>query len=143
MKLLNKNTDYALRALATLASAGDGGLLSSSAIAKTQHIPLQFLRRILHTLQEGGYVQSKEGKAGGVRLARKPAAITVAEIIRLFQGPLELSECMFRRRLCNNRSTCVLRHKIKEIEAGVARQFEGITVQSLLTDIAKGGGNAA
>jgi Rrf2 family protein len=138
MKLLNKNTDYALRALATLASAGSDKMLSSAEISSAQHIPLQFLRRILHTLVEGGYITAQEGKFGGVKLDKPAYKITVAEIIRLFQGPLELSECMFRRKLCHNRATCVLRHKIKAIEMSVALQFEGITVQSLLDDINKG-----
>jgi len=139
MKLLTKNTDYAVRALLTLALAPKGEFVPSSAIAGAQAIPLPFLRRILHTLLEAGFVEAQEGKGGGTRLARTPDRISVGELIRVFQGPVEISQCLFRRRFCRNRSTCVLRHRLKGIEARLADEFESITIKNLLDDLKRGG----
>jgi Rrf2 family protein len=134
MKLLTKETDYAARAVMNLAKQADG-FLSSRDISAQENIPLHFLRRILQALIKAGYVESKEGVTGGVRLKAKPGDIKIADLIRLFQGDIELAECMFKKRICSNRKTCVLRKRIKRIESMVTREFEGITVQDLLQDL--------
>ena len=96
-----------------LAQQTGRGFVSSSALAGADGIPLRFLRRILRDLLRAKMIEAKEGLRGGVRLARRPEKITVAEVIELFQGPVQLSRCMFRSRLCGNRGSCVLRRRIQ------------------------------
>ena len=134
MKLLTKETDYAIRATMNLARHHDG-LVSSRDISKHEGIPLQFLRRILQSLIKGGLVQSKEGANGGVSLKADPGDIRIADLIRLFQGNIQLTECMFRKKLCSNRKSCVLRKRIKRIEDMVTREFESLTIRDLLRDL--------
>ena len=134
MKLLTKQTDYAVRSAVYMARRSNG-FVSSREIAEGERIPLHFLRRILQRLIQGGVAESKEGAGGGVRLKALPGKIRVADLIRLFQGDIRLSECMFRRKLCSNRSTCVLRKRIKGIEKMVAKAFEGITIGDLIHDL--------
>jgi Rrf2 family protein len=134
MKLLTKETDYAIRAAMNLARRGDG-FASSRSISTQEKIPLHFLRRILQTLIKGGLVESKEGVAGGFRLRAAADDISIARLIRLFQGNIELSQCMFRRRICSNRKTCVLKKRIAAIESMVEREFEDMTVGDLLRDL--------
>ncbi len=134
MKLLTKESDYAIRALLLLARQ-PGKHVSSSAIAKAEHLPLQFLRRILRVLTKAGYVETKEGVAGGVMLIQPPGEIALSEIISLFQGVIQFTECLFRKKLCHNRATCVLRHRIMKIEETVSREFRDITIETLLNDL--------
>lgn len=134
MKLLTKQTDYAIRAVLGLARQGDG-FVSSRDIAREEEIPLQFLRRILQMLIKAGIVESREGAAGGVSLGAHPTDIRIADLIRLFQGDIQLAECMFRKRICSNRKTCVLRKRIKRIENMVTREFENLTIADLLADL--------
>jgi len=134
MKLVTKQSDYAVRALLALARA-DGQYLSTRALAAQERIPLAFLRRILQTLASAGVVATREGVGGGVRLAKRPARIRLSDVIRLMQGPVQLTECLFRKRLCHNRSQCVLRHRILRIEQLVTREFDAITLQTLLHDM--------
>ena len=54
-------------------------------------------------------LETREGKSGGVRLVKKPVSITVLQLIELFDGKPELADCTFRKKLCPNRKTCVLR----------------------------------
>jgi Rrf2 family protein len=136
MKLLNKGTDYAVRALLGLA-VSRGELTTARELSAGQNIPYQFLRRILSKLIEEGYVSAKEGASGGVRLAVKPEKIGLMDVLRIFQGEIVLSECMFRKKMCANRATCVLRKRIKSIEQKVAGEFEGITLGTLLKDLGK------
>jgi len=133
MKLLTKNTDYAVRALLVLGKK-PGEYISARDISKQQGIPYQYMRKILGTLIKKGLVVSREGGKGGFRIKKDPAGIKVADVITAFQGDIELSECMFRKKLCAKRASCVLREKIMEIESMVAERFRGITIKSLLKE---------
>jgi len=134
MKVLNKETDYAVRALISLGMKPDGWV-SARSISDEQAIPYQFLRRILQELIRSGLVESKEGAGGGVRLGKSPEEIGVAEVIEIFQGKVQISECMFRKQLCSNRANCVLRHEIMRIERMVSEEFSKVTVGKLISDL--------
>ena len=136
MKLLTKHTDYAIRALLELAGS-KGEFLSARQIAKQQHVPYQFLRQILQELIKNKLVISKEGREGGFRIDKDPDLISIVDIIAIFQGNIQLSECMFRKKLCANRSNCVLRKQINRIEKLVTEEFEDVTIGNLLKDLKK------
>lgn len=136
MQLINKNIDYAVRALLYLALQKER-LVPSREIAEKEGIPLQFIRRILQALKKGGYIITKEGVQGGHRLQQAADAISVRQVIELFHGTFALSECMFRKKLCPNRGKCVLRKRIKAIEKTVADEFNGITIATLAADIGR------
>ena len=57
-------------------------------LATAQAIPHKFLENILADLRNGGLVASQRGADGGYRLARPPAEITVADVIRVVEGPI-------------------------------------------------------
>jgi Rrf2 family cysteine metabolism transcriptional repressor len=134
MHLINKDTDYAVRALLVLAGA-QGEYVSSRQIAEVQEIPLPFVRRILQILVREKLAESREGKRGGVRLIKDPGMIRLSDVIRMFQGEIQLSDCMFRKKLCPNRPNCVLRRRLGVIEQKMIDEFKWITIQALLNDI--------
>jgi Rrf2 family protein len=84
---VSAKVDYALRAAAELAASKDGPVKGEQ-IASAQGIPLKFLENILLELRHHGLVQSQRGAEGGYWLARAPAEITLAEVIRAVEGPL-------------------------------------------------------
>ncbi len=137
MKLLTKNSDYAIRALLVLAANKDS-YLSARDIAKKQDIPYQFLRRILQELIKKKLVLSKEGGKGGFKLNKNPASINIVDIIKIFQGEIQFSECVFRKQVCCNKSTCVLRKEIKRIEKVIDKEFRGVSIAKLLKNTKKG-----
>ncbi len=130
MKVITKRTDYAIRALLVLAANRDG-FISAKRISQLEKIPHQFLRGVLQRLVGSGIVESKEGFGGGVKLSKDPAEVKVIEIIRIFQGEIEFSPCIFRGIECPNRQTCVLRSEIKRIESLVEKEFEELTIKKL------------
>jgi Rrf2 family protein len=79
--------DYAIRALAELASA-DGGPVKAEQLADRQEIPLKFLRGILTDLRRSRIVRSHRGPDGGFILARPAEEIALADIFRAIDGPL-------------------------------------------------------
>src|SRR4051795_13037390 len=84
---ISAKADYAVRAAVELAAAG-GGPVKGEAIARAQGISARFLENILGELRHAGLVRSQRGSEGGYWLARDPATISVAEVIRAVEGPL-------------------------------------------------------
>jgi Rrf2 family cysteine metabolism transcriptional repressor len=96
MKISYK-TDYALKAILDLAVQSDSGkAVSITDIAGRQDIPVPFLEQIMLLLKKAGVVQSKTGKGGGFILLKKPEEVSVGEIVRLIEGPIEPIACGVR-----------------------------------------------
>jgi Rrf2 family protein len=87
---LNARVDYALRAVVELASAlGSASRpVTAERIAAGQDIPPKFLESILLQLRRGGVVNSQRGPEGGYWLARPADEISLADVIRVIDGPL-------------------------------------------------------
>jgi Rrf2 family protein len=84
---LSARVDYALRAVIELATAAEGPL-TAERIAKAQEIPPKFLESILLQLRRGGVVHAQRGPEGGYWLARPAGEISLADVIRIIDGPL-------------------------------------------------------
>lgn len=91
MKLTSR-CEYALLALVYLARNQTGEYIPVQTIALAQQIPPRFLEQILLILRRANYVHSTKGKRGGFMLYRRPEGISLAEIIRLFDGALAPTE---------------------------------------------------
>lgn len=84
---LTARVDYALRAVCALAAA-QPHLLTSDQIAESESVPHRFLETILTELRRGGLVTSRRGPDGGHLLVADPAALSIADVIRVVDGPL-------------------------------------------------------
>lgn len=91
MKLTTRS-EYSLLALVYLARNKDNGFISIDTIAKAQRIPPKFLEQLMLSLKRAHYLRSVKGQRGGYSLAKEPEQITLAEIIRLFDGALAPTE---------------------------------------------------
>ena len=89
---LTSRCEYALLALIYLARNQAGEYITVQTIASAQKIPPRFLEEILLTLRRANYVHSTKGKKGGFKLSKSPEGISLAEIIRLFDGALAPTE---------------------------------------------------
>ncbi|MDG4771782.1 MULTISPECIES: RrF2 family transcriptional regulator [Micromonosporaceae] len=88
---LSARVDYALRAAAELAVAAAASarvVLTAEQVARAQGIPPKFLEGILLQLRRAGVVQAQRGPDGGYWLARPAEQISLAELIRVIDGPL-------------------------------------------------------
>ncbi len=85
---LTTRSEYALLALIYLARYDSSEFITVDTIAKAQDIPRAYLEQILRALKQARLVTSTKGQHGGFRLARGADEITIAEIIRLFDGAL-------------------------------------------------------
>jgi Rrf2 family transcriptional regulator, cysteine metabolism repressor len=88
---LTSRSEYALLALIYLARNQEG-YIPVHTIAAAQQIPPKFLEQILLDLRRAKFLHSMKGKGGGYRLGKPAEQITLAEIIRLFDGALASTE---------------------------------------------------
>lgn len=100
---LSARVDYALRAVTELAAAqltaagapaNDAGQvvaaqpMTAERLASAQAIPAKFLESILVQLRRGGIVTAQRGPDGGYWLTRLASEISLADVIRVIDGPL-------------------------------------------------------
>ncbi len=91
MKLTTRS-EYGLLALVYLARHESEGFISIETIATAQGIPPKFLEQLVLALKRAHFLRSAKGQKGGYELAKKPDQISLAEIIRLFDGALAPTE---------------------------------------------------
>jgi len=131
MKLITRDTDYAVRALCYIANH-KGKVVAVRLLVKELRIPRPFLRKILQVLNKKGILKSSKGQRGGFVLAKPANEIFLIELLKIFQGPLELSACLFKKKICPDRNICALRQKISNIEKYVISELKVINIESLL-----------
>jgi Rrf2 family protein len=144
MRQLSKRTQYSLRALYALArSYGEGPVLIAH-LAEEEAIPRKFLEQILLSLKASGLVESKKGKGGGYALVRPPDQITVADVIRMMEGPLAPLPCASETRFrkcdeCIDIETCGTRMVMREVRDAIACILDQTTLAMVCqkVDVAK------
>lgn len=130
MKLITRDTDYAVRILSAVANKKSSSARAAE-LSKELDIPLSYVRKILQMLAKKGPLKSYKGKGGGFTLSLDPKQILIIDIINIFQGPLSLGECLFKKRICHNQAECALRKIILDIEDTVKNKLNNVTLASL------------
>lgn len=136
--MLSSKAKYALRAALVLAEeAPGGGWTSSFEIAERESIPHKFLEAILVQLRDRGLIDSRRGPNGGHRLAVPANELSIAEILRIMDGPLALTPCASRTQFracddCVDVRTCRIRHLMQRVRDATAGVLEGCSLADLV-----------
>jgi len=130
VKLITRNTDYALRALCYMSKHQD--IISVDELVNKLGVPRPFMRKILQRLNQERILASYKGQGGGFKLKLKPDRIYMIQIMRIFQGNVGLNGCFLKKGICPDKVRCVLRKKIHAIEDSVFRQLGKINIVSLI-----------
>jgi Rrf2 family protein len=125
-------------ALTRLAREYGKGAMLISELAKNEKLPQRFLENILLELKKSGILGSKLGKSGGYYLLRHPKNVTLAEIVRKFEGPVTFLYCVSKEayrpcEFCKDENTCNIRKVFKEISDTTFEKLEKATLESLIT----------
>jgi Rrf2 family protein len=92
--MLSKKCQYALHALLYMVEHEQMDRLTIQQIADQKNIPKKFLETILMDLKTAGVLGSKKGKMGGYYFKKKPADVSVLEVIRLMDGAVAMLPCV-------------------------------------------------
>jgi Rrf2 family protein len=131
MKLITRNTDYAVRALCFIAQSKKKKVTVEE-LVRVLEIPGPFLRKILQILNKKKLLKSYKGQNGGFSLTKLQDKILLTDLMKIFQGPLKLNECIFKKQVCPNIKTCKLKKKIDKIEKCVISELKSVSLAYLL-----------
>jgi len=131
---LTARSEYALLALVYLGRQKPEDPVSADTIACAQGIPPKFLEQILLTLKRAKYLRSTKGQRGGYQLAKPVDAVTLAEIVRLFDGalaPTESTSRYFYKPSPIERERRLLR-VFREVRDLVSNRLEAATIADMI-----------
>ena len=104
-------------------------------IAKKKKIPLKFLENILLELRKAGILESKKGKGGGYFFKVEPKDISLAQIMRLIEGPIALLPCVslnfYQKCKDCDEKKCGLNRVMKQVRDNTLAVLENKTVCDL------------
>ncbi|MBF0478060.1 MAG: Rrf2 family transcriptional regulator [Candidatus Omnitrophica bacterium] len=131
MKLINKNTDYAVQAIYYIAQKSPD-IVSTVEVEEKLGLPRPFIRKILQILTKAEILSSSKGNKGGFTISRPLSDIYLLDLMQLFQGRIAFTDCSFQKKVCPNAGHCPLRRRIKTIEETVINELKGVTLKELL-----------
>lgn len=130
MRLTNF-TNYAMRIL-QFAALRDPDHVRMEDVARAHGISRHHLLKAANVLAQHGYLIVIRGRGGGVRLARDPSAMTVAEIVRLTEGPIELVECFnAETNTCPLIGVCKLSAALQTATRAFMAELENVTIADI------------
>ena len=130
---LSVKSDYAARAVLGLARhSPSGAAVRVEDLATEQNVPPNYLVQILIELKAQGIARSLRGKEGGYLLARPPAQITLADVLRAVHGTVFDTPA-----LADPACPPELRRAWQKLQRGMETTAESITFQQLLDDSAE------
>jgi Rrf2 family iron-sulfur cluster assembly transcriptional regulator len=139
MLRINRQTDYAVRVILSLAQRDEATRLSSKEIQREMLIPKSFMGRIVAQLAQAGLVTTFTGRDGGLQLQRPASQITLKDIVEAFEGPVLLSECMQSKGEddCPFRGNCPVRSKWGRVQVAMLQEMASVTMASLVNESAE------
>lgn len=136
--MISKKTKYAINALVYLARENNKNEpVQISRIAESEHIPRKFLESILLDLRNAGMLHSKKGKMGGYYLQQSPEEINIADVMRLFDGPIALLPCVAYKYYekcdeCINENICGIRSVFADVRKQTVQMLKKATLAEII-----------
>jgi Rrf2 family protein len=129
---ISKTSKYALQGLLYLARHREKGFVKIDVISKEESIPVNYLRKIFQQLIKNRVVESVVGPRGGVKLPDGPNDISLAQVIKIFDGEPTFNECsLFGTTGCTQLLNCPLHGECFNYDKGVWERLEKYKVDQL------------
>ncbi len=135
MKLSTKGR-YGVKAMFELAlHYGETDPLAIKVIAENQDISESYLEQLFGTLRKAGLITSTRGAQGGYELSRSPENITIADILNVLEGPIEVSDCLVDdEATCSRMNYCATRLLWQKISDSIGQVINSTTLQDVVND---------
>lgn len=139
-RMITQKMKYALKALLVLADEAASPRaepLTIEEIARRSGTPKRFLEHILLEVRNLGVISSTRGRAGGYVLARRPAEVSLSELLRAIDGPIAPLACLSRRAYqrcedCTDEAACRIRKVFAEVFWSYLVILESLTLEDML-----------
>jgi len=108
------------------------GTFSMKEIATTQHIPVNYLAKIMRKLVTRGIVRSMVGPDGGYILRKSPREINLREVYEAIEGELRIIDCMEKDKICFLYETCPQLPVWDRVRVSMIKILEDTTIDDML-----------
>ena len=130
MRLTTKGR-FAVTAMLDLALHGADGPVPLAGIAERQKISLSYLEQLFGKLRRRALVESVRGPGGGYHLARDASQLSVADIVRAVEEPLDSTQCGGRENCLDSRR-CMTHDLWEELNTTVYGFLAGVKLSHLV-----------
>lgn len=127
--MLSQTAEYALRAMARLAQAGEQPE-SADQLAQRTQVPRRYLHKVLQDLVRAELVRSRPGPGGGYSLARLPETISILDVVNAVAPLQRIRHCPLG--LPSHTRLCPLHRELDQAYAATERSFARVTIGQLL-----------
>jgi Rrf2 family protein len=130
MLRFTKRADYGLMAIHYIASNDGLGAVSAKRIAEEFGIPPELLAKILQRLAKRRLIVSQNGPKGGYVLTRRPADISVGEVVRALEGPISIVSCLDHGG-CPQELRCNLKRPVQKLQTAISHLLDSMSLTEL------------
>lgn len=130
MRLTTKGR-FAVTAMIDLGMHQQRGPVTLAGISERQKISLSYLEQLFGRLRRQGIVDSVRGPGGGYTMARPMTEITVADIIRAVDEPIDATQCGGMGN-CRDDRECMTHELWTKLNEHIYRYLEGVDLASLV-----------
>ena len=139
---LSDGVEWGLHCCTLLALLPPDAALPASRLAEFHGVPPAYLAKHLQALSRVGIVESAPGPRGGYRLARRPADITVLEVVEAVEDDTQAFRCSEIRQRGpaalgpeSYRKPCGIARVMGRAEAAWRRELSSHTVADLIRSL--------
>ncbi|MFA7269239.1 MAG: Fe-S cluster assembly transcriptional regulator IscR [Sterolibacterium sp.] len=132
MKLTTKGR-FAVTAMIDMALRQDDGPVALAGISERQKISLSYLEQLFGKLRRNELVASVRGPGGGYRLAKPASAVSVADIIRAVDEPLDARMCAGKAN-CHDEEACMTHNLWTTLTKRMLDYLSSVTLAELVEE---------
>lgn len=135
----SKTTEYAIRALAFMATSPEGTLVRAHEISQKTSVPYAYIAKTFQVLVGMEILESRRGPDGGFSLRRKPSEIRLIDIMKALDDTRQspLSKCVMGLEICGEANPCPLHSAWAAAKKRIMEQLEKNTLLDMADLIGK------
>lgn len=130
MRLTTKGR-FAVTAMIDLAMRDGNGPITLAGISERQKISLSYLEQLFGKLRRHELVESVRGPGGGYCLAKSTDALSIADIIRAVDEPIDATQCGGREN-CRDEERCMTHELWTDLNSRIFDYLSSITLSQLV-----------
>ncbi|MGH6782212.1 MAG: RrF2 family transcriptional regulator [Sphingomonadaceae bacterium] len=129
---LSSLADYAVVMMSAAARHCGAAKMNATTLAAETGIPLPTAQKLVSRLSAAGLIESSRGTGGGIRLARPPATISLADVVEAVEGPIAMTPCAEHgAHDCGLEADCRVKPHMDAVTGAVRGALAGVSLASL------------